>query len=109
MQGLGLTRRERVDGNAVFLAVAFALCVGLVAALERVGAPDGFVEALGPFIALVALSVVGLANRAQNLTDFLAVRRAGPTLYGGFAFVAIVAGLALARAAEGGETMDAVF
>ena len=109
MQGLGLTRRERIDGNALFSAVAFALCVGLIAALERVGAPDGFVEALGPFIAFVALSVVGLANRAQNLTDFLAVRRAAPALYGGFAFVAIVAGLAFAREAEGAETMDAVF
>ena len=42
IQGLGLTRRERIDGNALFSAVAFALCVGLIAALERVGAPDGF-------------------------------------------------------------------
>ena len=106
MPGLGLTRRERIDGHALFSAVAFALCVGLVAALERVGAPDGFVEALGPFIAFVALSVVGIANRAQNLTDFLAVRRAAPPLYGGLALVAIVTGLALAR---GAETMDVVF
>jgi len=107
MQDFTPTRRERIDGLALFAAVAFAIGVGAIATLERVGAPDGFVEALGPLFAFAMLSVIGLANRAVNLTDFLAARRAGPVLYGGLAFIALVAGVVLARAEAAGR-VDAV-
>ena len=81
------------DGLAVFAGAAFALGLGLIAALERVGAPDGFVEALGPLLAFVGLCVVGIATRAPSLPDFLAARRSTPAFYGGLAFAATAAGL----------------
>lgn len=96
---------ERFDGLAVFAGAAFALGLGLIAALERVGAPDGFVEALGPLLAFVGLCVVGIATRAPSLPDFLAARRSTPAFYGGLAFAATAAGLAIAKTSEAGDPL----
>ncbi len=93
--------RDQVDGVAVFAGAAFALGLGLIAALERVGAPDGFVEALGPLLAFLGLAVVGVSTRAASLPDFLAARRSTPSFYGGLALAAAAAGAAI------GETSDA--
>ena len=38
---------ERAHGLAVFASATFLLGMGLIAVLERVGAPNGFVQALG--------------------------------------------------------------
>ena len=89
-------------GLAVFAAAAFLLGMGLIAVLERVGAPDGFVRALGPLIALLGLGVVGFLTRAHDLLDFLSARRAAPALYGGLAFAATAAGLTTAMASAFG-------
>ena len=78
MVSAGPRLSDRFDGLAVFAGAAFALGLGLIAALERVGAPDGFVEALGPLLAFVGLCVVGIATRAPSLPDFLAARRSTP-------------------------------
>jgi len=93
MAGVSSAQRGRIDGLAVFIAVAFTLALGLIFALERVGAPDGLIVALGPLAALLALSVIGFTARAPSLPDFLAARRMLPALYGGMAFAAIAAGL----------------
>jgi hypothetical protein len=84
--------RDRIDGLATFAAASFLTGMGLVAALARVGAPDRLVEALGPLIALLGLTIVGVATRTARLADFLAARRAVPPLYGGLAFAATAAG-----------------
>jgi len=85
------TNREQIDGLAIFAAAAFALGLGLIAALERVGAPDGFVEALGPALALIGLGAIGVFTRASSLPEFLAAGRAVPSFYGGLAFAAVAA------------------
>jgi Na+/proline symporter len=90
--------RERIDGLAVFAAVAFLGGVGVIAALERVGAPDGLVEALGPLIALAGLAVIGFSQRAASLVDFLTARRSVPAFYLGLGFAAIVGGIVLTLA-----------
>ena len=54
--------RDRIDGLATFSAAAFLTGMGLIAALERVGAPDRLVEALGPLIALVGLVVIEIGR-----------------------------------------------
>ncbi len=100
MQSLTLAERARIDGLATFTAIAFVAGAGVIAALERVGAPDGFIEALGPLLAFAALSVIGLANRASSLTDFLAARRAIPALYAGLGFVGVLGGIGLVLAAD---------
>jgi cation/acetate symporter len=92
--------RERIDGLASFAAVAFLTAIGLVAALARVGAPDRLVEILGPLVALIGLLVIGAVNRTARLADFLAARRAVPPIYGGLAFAATAAGLALTLGPE---------
>jgi Na+/proline symporter len=92
--------RERIDGLASFAAVAFLTAIGLVAALARVGAPDRLVETLGPLVALIGLLVIGAVNRTARLADFLAARRAVPPVYGGLAFAATGAGLALTLGPE---------
>jgi hypothetical protein len=89
---------ERAHGLAVFAAATFLLGMGLIAVLERVGAPNGFVQALGPLLALLGLCVIGILTRAPNLLDFLAARRSAPTFYGGLAFAATATGLVMAMA-----------
>ena len=97
---------DRFDGLAVFAGAAFVLGLGLIAALERVGAPDGFVEALGPLLAFVGLCVVGIATRAPSLPDFLAARRSTPAFYGGLAFAATAAGMTIAKTSESGDLLS---
>ena len=93
---------ERAHGLAAFAAAAFLLGMGIIAVLERVGAPNGFVQALGPLLALLALCVIGVLTRAPNLLDFLTARRTAPTFYGGLAFAATAAGLVMAMASGSG-------
>src|ERR1700679_544301 len=93
---------EEAHGLAVFAAATFLLGMGLIVVLERVGAPEGVVRALGPLLALLGLSVVGVLTRAPNLLDFLAARRSAPTFYCGLAFAATAAGLVTAMASESG-------
>ena len=93
---------ERAHGLAVFAAATFLLGMGLIAVLERVGAPNGFVQALGPLLALLGVCVIGVLTRAPNLLDFLAARRSAPTFYGGLAFAATAAGLVMAMASASG-------
>ena len=50
MASASSTNRERIDGLALFSATAFGLGLGVIGALERVGAPDGLVAALGPLL-----------------------------------------------------------
>jgi cation/acetate symporter len=92
--------RERIDGLATFVAVAFLTALGLVAALARVGAPDRVVTALGPLVVVMGLVTLGLVNRTTRLGDFLAARRAIPPFYSGLALAATAAGLALAFGAD---------
>jgi cation/acetate symporter len=101
MTSLTPTERDPIAGRAVFAAAAFAAGFGVIAALERVGAPDGLVKALGPLFALAALTVIGLSNRAASLTDFLAARRAIPSLYAGLAFAAALGGVVLTLVSGG--------
>jgi cation/acetate symporter len=93
---------EQAHGLAIFATATFLLGMGLIVVLERVGAPAGFVQALGPLLALLGLSVIGVLTRAPNLLDFLAARRSASTFYGGLAFAATAAGLVMAMGTESG-------
>jgi hypothetical protein len=96
MYAAAKTDRTRIDGLAIFAAAAFLTGLGLVAALAQVGAPDRLVEALGPLIALVGLTIIGVMTRTARHADFLAARRAVPPVYGGLAFAATAAGFVVA-------------
>ncbi len=80
---------------AVFAAAAFGVGIVTIAALDRIGAPDPLVRALGPIYALVGLAIFGLGARNADLASFLAARRGLPAFYGALNVVAVAAGMAL--------------
>src|SRR5262249_52324789 len=73
---------------------AFAFVVVAIFALERVGAPDPLVAALGPLAGLVGIAGIGVLTRAKTLLDFLVARRAVPPFYAGLALAAPIGGFA---------------
>src|SRR5436305_9549553 len=87
-----------VGAKAAFALAAFGLAVAALFALERVGAPDALVAALGPLGALAGVVGLGVLTRARTLLDFLVARRAAPPFYAGLALAAVIGGFALAFA-----------
>jgi len=85
--------RAGVDGRVAFAMAAFALGAGLVALLDRVGVPEKLVGALGPFLALFGLTIIGLLLRSMRVSRFYAGGRAVPAPYAGLALAALGAGL----------------
>jgi Na+/proline symporter len=94
-------RPPPVGFKAAFAASAVAFVFVAIFALERVGAPDPLVAALGPLAALLGVAFLGVLTRAKTLLDFLVARRAVPPFYAGLALAAPIGGVALAFA--GGE------
>jgi Na+(H+)/acetate symporter ActP len=95
MQDRRELERARIDGRAAFAGAAYLIGVGLIFLLERVGAPDGLVRALGPLFALAGVALLGLLTRSTRVPAFFAADRAIPAPYGGLAFAASAAGLVL--------------
>jgi hypothetical protein len=89
------SRSSRIDGLAIFAAAAFALALATIMALDRVGAPDGLVRAIGPVLALIGVTVFGLGARNADLGSFMAARRRVSPFYGGLSAVAVAAGVGL--------------
>jgi Na+/proline symporter len=85
-----------VGARAAFAAIGFALCVATLFALDRVGAPDRLVAALGPLMGFAGIAAIGIVSRARNLTDFLVARRAVPPFWAGLALAANFGGFILA-------------
>jgi Na+/proline symporter len=87
-----------VGFKAAFAAGAFAFVLLAIFALERVGAPDPLVAALGPLAGLIGIAGLGVLTRAKTLLDFLVARRDVPPFYAGLALAASIGGFALAFA-----------
>jgi hypothetical protein len=77
-----------------FVGAILALAVVAIAALDRAGAPEGFVRALGPALALVVSAGAGILARNADLPSFLAAGRSARPFFGGLALFALAAGLA---------------
>lgn len=101
MQDRRELERARIDGRAAFAGAAYLIGVGLIFLMERVGAPDGLVRALGPLFALAGLALLGLLTRSTRVPTFFAADRAIPAPYGGLAFAGIAAGLVLCLDSRG--------
>jgi Na+/proline symporter len=87
--------RTKIDGQAVFAGAAYLICVGLIFLLERLGASDGLVRALGPIFTLAGLALLGILTRSTRVPAFFTADRAVPAPYAGLAFAAMAAGLVL--------------
>jgi hypothetical protein len=85
----------RIHSLAIAAAVLLAAGVVTILALDRIGAPEGLVGAVGPIIVLTGAVVVGLARPNADVGAFLAAGRSVPALYAGLAITAIVAGMVL--------------
>jgi hypothetical protein len=82
-----------VNGRAAFLGAAFLTGVGLIFVVERVGAPDGLVRALGPLLILAGVALLGAVMRNARAAGFFLADRAAPPFYAGLGFAGIAAGL----------------
>src|SRR5271165_1863226 len=89
------TRSRRIDGSAIFAAMAFAAALAAIMALDRVGAPAGLVRAGGSILALFGLVVFGLGSRNSDLATFMAAGRGLAPMYGALGTAAVAAGVAL--------------
>lgn len=87
-----------VTAKASFACAVFAVAVAAIFALERVGAPDRLVTAVGPLAGVAGVAALGVLTRARTLLDFLVARRSVPPFYAGLALAAPIGGFALAFA-----------
>ena len=102
-----LARRAAIDGRVAFAAAAFLVLAGLVALIDRVGAPEGLVRLMGPIFVLAALATIGVLMRSVRVSGFYAAGRAVPAPYVGFAAVAVCAGVTLPFVSPNGQTLGA--
>lgn len=87
---------RRIGGFAAFAAATFLACLVVIAALERAGAPDRLIRALGPIVALIALGVFAIGARTATLALFIAAGRRAPAFAAALAVAAVLAGAAIA-------------
>jgi len=85
---------HRAAGPASFVAAVLVIGLFAIAALDRVGAPEGLVRALGPALTLIVFAGAGLSARNADLPSFLAAGRRLDVSYGAFALLLFIAGLA---------------
>lgn len=92
--------RARLDGRIALAIVTFATAYGLVALLDRVGAPERLVALVSPYFTVVALAALGFLLHSMSVSFYYAAGRAAPAAYAGFAQAALVTGLAAPFAAR---------
>ncbi|MBY6240269.1 symporter-like protein [Methylosinus sp. Sm6] len=92
--------RARLDARIAFAVATFASAYGLVALLDRVGAPERLVALLSPYFTVVALAGLGFLLHSMRVSFYYAASRAAPASYAGLATTAIMMGLAAPFAAR---------
>jgi cation/acetate symporter len=87
--------RTRIDGGFSFALAAFAIGLGLLAVLERVGLPDPALKACVAALVFSEFVIIAAILRTMRPVDFYAAGRALPPPYAGLAYAALAAGLFL--------------
>ncbi|MDE2578842.1 MAG: symporter-like protein [Hyphomicrobiales bacterium] len=95
--------RAALDGRIAFVMAGIAIAGALVALLDRIGAPERLVAALGPAMTLIGLCIGGVMLRTMRISRFYAGGRDIPPPYAGLATAAIAAGIALPFAPPTGD------
>lgn len=87
--------RARIDGGFSFALAAFAIGLGLLTVLERVGLPDAALKSGVGVLVFSEFVVIAALLRSMRPVDFYAGGRALPAPYAGLAYAGLVAGLFL--------------
>jgi cation/acetate symporter len=102
--------RARLDARIAFAAMTFASAYGLVALLDRIGAPEGLVSLVSPYFTVVALAALGFLLHSMRVSFYYAAGRAAPATYAGLADATILVGLSAPFAARlgGASSLEGV-
>lgn len=92
--------RARLDARIAFVVATFASAYGLVALLDRVGAPERLVALISPYFTVLALAGLGFLLHSMRVSFYYTASRAAPAPYAGLATAAIVMGLCAPFAAR---------
>ena len=87
--------RARIDGGFGFASAAFALGLGLLTLLERVGLPDEMLRIGVIALIFAGLAIVAVFLRTMRPIGFYAGGRRLPGTYAGLAFAGVTFGLFL--------------
>jgi cation/acetate symporter len=87
------SRSSQANRLAIFASATFVLAMAGILTLERIGAPDKLVRALGPIVVLLGLTVFGFGASNADLPSFLAAGRDTRPPFGGLSIGAIAAGM----------------
>ena len=88
------TTRAAIDGRVAFATAVFVVSAGAFVLLDRIGAPERLVAALGPALAAAGLATIGFMLRSMRIAGFHGAGRITPGVYGGLAMAALAAALA---------------
>ena len=86
--------RAAIDGQAAFATAIFLVGAGAFLLLDRIGAPERLVAALGPALAAAGLATIGFMLRSMRIAGFHGAGRMTPGVYAGLAMAALAAALA---------------
>lgn len=87
--------RTRIDGGFSFALAAFAIGLGLLAVLDRVGLPDAALKASVGVLVFAEFVIIAAILRTMRPVEFYAGGRALPPPYVGLACAGLAAGLFL--------------
>lgn len=90
-----LLQRAAIDGRVAFAMALLLAAAGLVALLDRVGAPESLVAVLGPGVVVTGMAAIGVLLRTMRISRFYAGGRAMPPAYAGLALAALATALFL--------------
>ncbi len=90
-----VAERAAIDGRVIVAGAAALLAGLLIALVDRIGAPERLVAALGVLGALAGLSVAGLLLRTMRISRFYAAGRATPAPYVALAAMGLTSAVAL--------------
>jgi len=87
--------RRSIDGRFAFGLAALLSGIGLLALMDRIGVPDGFMRAASLLLVLSGLALIAALLRTMRISTYYAAGRAVPAPYAGLAIAGLGAALFL--------------
>jgi len=87
--------RRSIDGRFAFGVAGLLSGIGLLALMDRIGVPDGFIRASALLLSLAGLAMIAALLRTMRISAYYAAGRAVPAPYAGLAIAGLGAALFL--------------